>query len=149
MTLDSSLSPSLVTRVLLVRLGDEWFALPATYVREVVRWREPTPVPGSPPALLGVLNLRGMILALIDLRFLLNVQPSPPARSTRLVTVESAEYNAALLVDEVRDLLDLDSAEREAPPAGSSRFIAGLLPTELGRAGLLDLAAIFEAIRGS
>jgi purine-binding chemotaxis protein CheW len=135
--------------VLLIRLGDEWFALAATRIREIVRWREPTPVPGTPPALLGVFNLRGAIVPLVDPRMLLNLQQPARSRNTRLVVVDTGLYHAALLADEVWDLLDTSEEGWEAPIAGSGRAVGAILHTERGPATLIDAATLIEPLRGS
>jgi purine-binding chemotaxis protein CheW len=65
-------------RFLLCKLADEQYGLPMQVVREVIRWRGPTAIPGTPPTVLGMLHHRGAILPVIDARSLLGI-PRPTA----------------------------------------------------------------------
>ncbi|MBO9313640.1 MAG: chemotaxis protein CheW, partial [Chloroflexus sp.] len=58
----SSVAQSPTTGYLTMRLASEYYALPGTSVREIMRWRTPTPVPGAPPVIPGLINQRGQIL---------------------------------------------------------------------------------------
>src|SRR5262249_369908 len=73
--------------VLLIELAGELYALRSASGREVVRYRDYTPVPGAPPVLPGILNQRGTILPVVDLALLLGLASAPPTRATRLVVV--------------------------------------------------------------
>ena len=78
--------PALATiDVLLLRLAGELYGIPSASVREVVRYRAYTPVPGSPPSLPGILSQRGTILPVVELRQLLDLAIVPLSRAARLV----------------------------------------------------------------
>jgi purine-binding chemotaxis protein CheW len=85
--------------VLLVQLAGELFAIPSGNVREVIRYRPYTPVPGAPPTLPGILNQRGSILPMVDPHPLLGIESAPITRSSRLVIVSHADVDMALLVE--------------------------------------------------
>ncbi len=114
------------TSYLTVRLASEYYALPGTSVREIMRWRTPTPVPGAPPIIPGLINQRGQILTVIDARLLLGLTAAPPDRATRLIWIQHNAIDAALLVDAVIDLITITSEQLTSPPvnlAGSAQRV--------------------------
>lgn len=138
------------TDLLLLQLGDERYAVAGLAVREIDRWRAPTPVPGAPPALPGIISQHGAILPVVDLRALLGMPPSQPGRATRLVMVQHEGLDLALLVDVVIDLIRLPTAELEPPPTADHR--RARLITAVGRyedrpLGLIDLGGLIAALQ--
>jgi len=112
----SSGAQSPTTGYLTMRLASEYYALPGTSVREIMRWRTPTPVPGAPPMIPGLINQRGQILTVIDARLLLGLAAAPLDRSTRLVWIQHHATDAALLVDAVIDLITIAPDHLTPPP---------------------------------
>ncbi|MFO7171030.1 MAG: chemotaxis protein CheW [Chloroflexota bacterium] len=137
--------------VLLVRLDQEIYALPTASVREVARHRPPTPVPGAPPALPGIINQRGAILPVVDLRLILGLPQALPTRSTRLVVLTHEDVDMALLVDAVLDLATLPPEAFEPAPLAldpaRARLIRGVARQEDGHVILLDLSELIAALR--
>ena len=84
-----------------IRLGAEHYAFDVSQVREVAMLRELTPVPGAPRAILGVINVKGQVLPVIDTAFLLGAVQSEPGLPARVVIVRTGAQLAALAVDEV------------------------------------------------
>lgn len=85
------------------RLGNEQFVAPRGQVREVLMMPEAiTRVPGAKRWLLGIANLRGHLLPLIDLKMLLGSGRTPQRRTTRVISVNHREIPAGLVVDEVQ-----------------------------------------------
>ena len=122
----SSGAQSPTTGYLTMRLASEYYALPGTSVREIMRWRTPTPVPGAPPVIPGLINQRGQILTVIDARLLLGLAAAPPGRETRLIWIQHNAIDAALLVDAVIDLITITSEQLTSPPvnlAGSAQRV--------------------------
>ena len=140
---------SRLLQCIVFQLGAEWFAVPIAQMRGIERWRPPTPVPGTPPAILGIINQRGMLVTVLDIRMLLGQKPEPPTRRTRLLFASAGDTDVALLADHVADLLDLDVARAEAPPHRASGFSSGLLHTPFGLATWLDLGLVLHALIGS
>ncbi len=112
----SSVAQSPTIGYLTMRLASEYYALPGTSVREVMRWRTPTPVPGAPLIIPGLINQRGQILTVIDARLLLGLAAAPLDRSTRLVWIQHNATDAALLVDAVIDLITITPDHLTPPP---------------------------------
>ena len=128
---------------LLLRLAGELYGLPSGSVREVLRYRPYTPVPGAPPALPGILSQRGTILPIVELRPLLGLELTPVTRATRLVVVAHQDIDMALLVEAVVDLAALPADTVEPLPAAldpaRARFLRGIARYEQQPVALLDL----------
>ncbi len=123
---------------LLARVRDERYAFPVEVVREVARGLEVTPVPGAPPAVRGVHNLRGEVIPVVELAMLLGLGGG---EAQSVVVAEHAGRRAGLAVDELLDVTELaDELETaEAPLAG-----AALVDGEL--VGVVDVGAILDAL---
>jgi purine-binding chemotaxis protein CheW len=125
---------------LLVAIGDERYAVPIQEVREVASVGELTPVPGAPRAVMGVQNLRGQVVTVVDLGALLGT--STPVARRALVVVEDGGDPVALAVDTVVDVGAVDAQPGEdvdAPLAGSA-VVDGRLVGLLDVRGALRLA---------
>jgi len=136
---------------LVVRAADELYGLPGTSVREVMRWRAPTPVPGAPPVLPGIISQRGVVLPVVDLRLALGLPGAPPERSARLVIIQHEAGDLALFVDAVIDLVPLAAAARAQPPAAldpaRARMLAAVARYADHPLALLNLAALIAAVQ--
>lgn len=112
---------------LAVRAGSRWLALPATAIREVVLKGSLTRVPLSPPHVLGVAVIRGRVVPVISLEGWLGAADLSELVPTlpRLVVVETAAAEIAVVVDEVRGITDLPGGARsdEAPTGGRPAWI--------------------------
>jgi purine-binding chemotaxis protein CheW len=141
------------TDLLLCVLADERYALPMRVVREVIRWSAPTPVPGTPPTLLGVIHHRGAVLPIIDIRPLLQLSRLSITRNTRLIVVEHDGLSAGIIGDQVADIVEVERAAIEAPPpslpAAQAQFVTGLTSYDAQPVALLNPAALFAAITSS
>ncbi|MDO8476975.1 MAG: chemotaxis protein CheW [Candidatus Rokubacteria bacterium] len=138
------------TRACLVKLAGSRFAVEVRYAREVVVFDEHTMVPLAPSHLLGVVNLRGSVMPLVDIRPFLGLEAARAARETRALVVECDGDQAALLIDEVEGLEPLEGLA----PAGNGDevrdqdFSAGRLEREGGVVTLLDVRRILGALGG-
>ena len=122
-----------------VRVAGEHYALPVEQVLEVADLGEIAPVPGSPPEIVGVGNLRGQVTPVIDLARTLGLEGGEPSR---FVVAESGEMRAGLLVDEV---LDVD----ELPPASEqveSDYLLGACLVDGTLVATLDVDAVLRSI---
>jgi len=137
--------------VLLIRLADELYGVPSASVREVVRYRAYTPVPGSPPSLPGILSQRGTILPAVELRSLLGLGIVPVTRAARLVIVAHQEIDMALLVEAVLDLAALPADTLQPLPAAldpaRARFLRGIANYEQQPVALIDLDELIAGLR--
>lgn len=137
--------------VLLVRLAGELYGIPSASVREVIRHRTYTSVPGSPPALPGILSQRGTILPVVELRPLLGLEIAPITRSARLVIVSHQEIGMALLVEAVQDLAALPADTLQPLPAAldpvRARFLRGIAHYEQQPVALIDFDELIAGLR--
>ena len=86
-------------------------------VQEVIRYQEMTRVPLAPDMIEGLINLRGQIVTAIDLRRRLELPPRPEGQRPMNVIIRSEHGAVSLLVDEIADVVDVQEAEFERPPA--------------------------------
>jgi purine-binding chemotaxis protein CheW len=108
---------------MLLGIGGSTYAMPVAAVREIVRLPEVTRVPGLPAFVTGLANVRGRVLAVLDLRPLLNLQA---ARGERLVILDRADAESAtsgrgvigLIVDSALELVALPEGGLEPLPPG-------------------------------
>ena len=93
-----------------------FFGVEVSRVQEVIRYQEMTPVPIAPPAVGGLINLRGQIVTAIDLRQRLGLGTRPDGRLPMNVVLRTDDGAVSLLVDEIGDVLDVTDETFEAPP---------------------------------
>ncbi|WP_114394152.1 chemotaxis protein CheW [Oleisolibacter albus] len=133
--------------VLTVRVGGEWLALPLAQLSDAIPGARITPVPGWPPGLPGVVNRRGSIQPVADLRTLLHLPlPTDRAPAALVLFLRSAVRSYGLLVDEAGELRRVDPAAF-APAGGHpvrSLLVVGndadgLLLLDLSRLDAIDL----------
>jgi purine-binding chemotaxis protein CheW len=93
-----------------------YFGLDVLRVQEIIRSQEITRVPLAPVVLRGLMNLRGQIVTVIDLRGRLEFEDRPASQPPINVVVESADGPVSLLVDEIGDVLEVAEADFEAAP---------------------------------
>jgi purine-binding chemotaxis protein CheW len=137
--------------VLLLQLAGELYSISSASVREVVRYRAYTPVPGSPPSLPGILSQRGVILPVVELRPLLGLTIAPITRAARLVVVAHQEIDMALLAEAVLDLAALPAESLQPLPAAldpaRARFLRGIARYEQQPVMMLDLDELIAGLR--
>src|ERR1700730_7166823 len=98
-----------------LRIGRETLGLPISLVREIVRVPEITPVPNAPDHIEGVINLRGKIIAVVDLSKRFGEAAIERNSKSRIVVVEMEERLVGLLVNSASEVLRLSPSEIEAP----------------------------------
>jgi purine-binding chemotaxis protein CheW len=98
------------------RIDDQLFGVDALKVQEVIRYQEMTLVPLAADAIRGLINLRGQIVTAIDLRTRLGLGPLSGERKPMNVVVRSDDGAVSLLVDQIGDVIEVESAEFEEPP---------------------------------
>lgn len=111
-------------------LDDEMFAVNAADVQEVMLHQELTPVPGSPPHIVGLLNLRGHIMPAVDLRRRLHFAERAAQEGASILVLKTRDGLLSVVVDSIGDVLDLDEDGWEAPPETLGqrhrRFVFGI-----------------------
>ncbi|WP_423187029.1 chemotaxis protein CheW [Alishewanella sp. d11] len=125
------------------RLQEETYGINVMQVQEVLRYSEIAPVPGSPDYVLGIINLRGNVVTVIDTRSRFGLPPAEVTDNTRVVIIEAEKQVIGILVDSVAEVVYLRQSEVDvAPNVGtdeSARFIQGVANREGELLILVDL----------
>ncbi len=108
----------LAHQVMVFSLGEEEYGVPVTLVRETIRYSSPRPVPGSPFHVEGVVNLRGRIIPVVDLRTRFGLGGARPEEA-RILIVALGTAVAGVVVDEVREVLTVDAGRCEPAREGA------------------------------
>lgn len=112
------------------KLAGETYGINVMQVQEVLRYSEIAPVPGAPPYVLGIINLRGNVVTVIDTRHRFGLEPGEVTDNTRIVIIEADNHVVGILVDSVAEVVYLRQSEIEtAPNVGndeSAKFIQGV-----------------------
>jgi purine-binding chemotaxis protein CheW len=124
-------------------LSDETYAIDVLQVQEVLKLPEIAPVPGVPDYILGIINLRGDVVTVIDARRRMSLPDREPDDASRIVIIDVDNQNVGILVDSVAEVVQIaPDAVARAPAVGNdqtSRFILGVTSTEEGLTILIDL----------
>jgi len=97
-------------------LGEQRFGIEVGAVREIVRDQAMTRVPLAPAAVTGLVNLRGRIVSAVDLRRCLGLEGAPSGRAGTLVVLRESLGDVSFIVDEIRDVCDVDPESFESRP---------------------------------
>lgn len=130
------------------RVGGEEYAIDIMRIREIVPPQKVTPVPRAPEFIEGVVNLRGAIVPVVDLRKRFGLPATPPGRTTKLVIALVARRLVGLLVDRVAEVVRLPRSELKPAPSmpgkGPRIFVGVCGPPEKLRL-LLDIKALLAS----
>tara|TARA_B100000700_G_scaffold294374_1_gene356293 strand:- start:5904 stop:6407 length:504 start_codon:yes stop_codon:yes gene_type:complete len=125
------------------QLEQETYGINVMQVQEVLRYSEIAPVPGAPDYVLGIINLRGNVVTVIDTRLRFGLPENEITDNTRIVIIESDKQVIGILVDSVAEVVYLKKSEIDsAPNVGteeSARFIQGVSNREGELLILVDL----------
>ncbi len=148
MAKDDAASDDQVTQWGTFRLGEEIYGVNVMQIREVLRYTEITPVPGAPYYVLGIINLRGNVVTVIDTRIRFGLAQGEIDNNTRIVIVEVEKQVVGMLVDSVAEVTYLNESEIEkAPNVGNeetSKFITGVCNKNSELLILIDLERMIE-----
>jgi len=112
------------------QLEEETYGINVMQVREVLRYTEIAPVPGAPEYVLGIINLRGNVVTVIDTRSRFGLMEGEVTDNTRIIVIESEKQVIGILVDSVAEVVYLRSSEIDTTPSvgteESSKFIQGV-----------------------
>jgi purine-binding chemotaxis protein CheW len=132
-----------VTQFVTFILMDEVYGINVMQVQEVLRVTEIAPVPGAPSYVLGIVNLRGNVVTVIDTRKRFGLASTELDDSSRIIVIESERQVVGILVDAVAEVVELRENEIDAAPnvgtEESSRYIQGVATQEDRLLILVDL----------
>lgn len=115
-------------------IGEEEFGIDILKVQEIIRTMAITKVPNSPPYVEGVINLRGKVIPVIDLRGRFNMEFRSHDNHTRIIVIELHGMIIGFVVDEVSEVLRIQSNTVESPPP----VVAGIESEYIKGVGKLD-----------
>jgi purine-binding chemotaxis protein CheW len=124
-------------------LGDDVYGLPLGQLREVARLNVLRRIPGAPPRVAGLVNLRGQIVCALDARAILGLAPQQPAVGAFFVAFRGFPDPLGVIVDSITDIYAIDPDEIEPPleawTAERAALFVGVARVKEGMIGLLDL----------
>lgn len=129
------------------RIGEQEFSVNIMSVREIRGWTPATPIPHSPSYVLGVINLRGAVLPIMDLSARLGMKPAEPTARHVIIVAQMRHKVIGLLVDAVSDILSVTDDNIQPVPEVSSdlekQYARGILAIDKRMICLVELAALF------
>ena len=135
-------------QLVIFKLGNESFGVEIATVESIIKMQTITRLPQSPGFVEGIINLRGKILPVVDLRKRLSIDLTEITKDSRMVVVALAGTTVAMIVDQVNEVLRINDEIVEAPPTISqsvdSRFIEGIAKVNEDLVILLNLSKILN-----
>ena len=140
------------SRYSVFKLSDKYFALEIFNIKEVLDRPAVTFLPNVKAHYIGVFNLRGKIITLVDIRQLLSFKMPEKDMSDVVVLIEYDNVIAGILVDQIMDFMPIEEIKIQLPsremPAAMAKYILGYVQKDdLGTVYLLDLVKLTQAIR--
>jgi len=103
-------------KVIVFSLGDEEYGVEVEHVQTIERMMPMTRVPKTPPFIKGVINLRGVVTPVMDLRGRFGLPEREYTDDTRIIIVKLGDIELGMIVDRANDVIDVDSDNIENPP---------------------------------
>ncbi len=135
-------------RVLVFSLGKENYCIDVRQAKEVMKMPETTRVPNVPSFVIGVANLRGEIISILDLHYFFGLEPVGKSHEVRVIVTDLSGEAVGLRVDRVQDTLEIDEAEVQAPLATLHGKLAGFTKGQVAHGNdiliYLDLEKVLQ-----
>lgn len=142
-----SFNNSTKTRILSFVLDAECYGIEITEIKEIIAYAKPTKIPKTPDFLVGVINLRGNIIPVVDLRTKFKMEKNELLSSAIVIAFFNG-INLGFLVDSVEEVVPTDNAMYSEPPKfgekSNANYIKSMIRTEEGVIMLLNLEALFS-----
>lgn len=147
----TSVAPDGDVQIVVFAVAGELYAADIAVVHEIGPLQRITPVPGLPPYLRGVTNLRGRVIPVVDLRLRLGLAAGPPTAATRIAVVETAAGTVGMIVDGVVEVQRLAAGALEPPPTAvgeaDDASVLGVARSQGRLVTLLDLERVLARDR--
>lgn len=129
------------------RIGDQEFCVNVMSVREIRGWTKATSMPHAPPYVMGVINLRGAVLPIVDLSARLGMAPAEPSARHVIIVAQAGSRIVGLLVEAVSDILTaVDETIQPVPEISTNRVkqhARGILAIDKRMICMIDLDSLF------
>jgi len=130
-------------RLITFDLADERYGVEVSQVREILRLGQIFPVPGAPDCVVGITNIRGNVVTIIDGRKRFGLSPADYTAHARMVVLEADDEMAAVLVDSVADVIDVPRSGIDSNPKMNARddspYVSGVVSDKRGLIILLNV----------
>ena len=138
-----------ISRHLEFSLGAESYAIPLLQVKEVIAVPQTTKVPNTPSHFVGIMNLRGQVISIIDLRKKMGITPSEDSSESAVIIVDFSPLYLGLVIDSVNKVLSIFESEISPAPEISSNkktanYISGIYRSNNGMTLLMQLEKILD-----
>ncbi|AFL69386.1 chemotaxis protein CheW [Sulfurospirillum barnesii] len=134
-------------RFLTFYLEEEVYGVHISDVKEIIAMMKTTPVPKTPAFIQGVMNLRGNIIPVVDMRLKFEMPSIPPQMYTAIVIITLDEKQIGFIVDKVEEVINVDDEHLSLPPEFGgqidTRFIKNMAQYKQKVVMILDLIALF------
>jgi purine-binding chemotaxis protein CheW len=131
------------SRYLVFQLEKEDYAVPLLKVKEVIAVNDITPLPETPPHFKGIMNLRGKIISVIDLRVKFKKQAKDVAQETSIIILDVDPLSLGIIVDSIDSVLAVEPEEvqtrPDVDPKGRAEYLAGIVRKDKRLILLLDI----------
>ncbi|GEK58042.1 hypothetical protein CHL76_10055 [Marinococcus halophilus] len=139
-----------VKKVIIFRLEAEEYGVEVSYVQSIERMQNFTRIPNAEKSVRGVINLRGVIIPIIDLRKKLSYEEVSYTEETRILILALEGNHAGLIVDAANDVMDIFESEIGAPPQAMSKeeqmYLKNVVKKENRVFTLLNVYAVAESL---
>jgi chemotaxis signal transduction protein len=129
-----------------IRLVKELYGIPLEKIREVTKPLQITCIPGVSPHIIGLMNLHGEILCVVDTKILLNIGKTNSSEYNRIIIVKTGEGPVGILCDEVTEIYEIQRKGIEPPLSTISteigKYLSGQVQTHDGLMGILDIEGL-------
>ncbi|MFB3885960.1 MAG: chemotaxis protein CheW [Thermodesulfobacteriota bacterium] len=135
-------------QLVVFRLAREWYGVDIRKVKEIIKLNRVAHLPSSPQQIAGIVNLRGNILSVTDLKVLLNLSREQPGEKAKIIAVESGILETGLLADEVMGSVEVP-VRMIGPviptiPAEGARYLEGQCKVAHKLIGVLSVEKVLE-----
>lgn len=148
-----SVGAGVMLEIIAFRLRDQEFCVRTTTIREIRGWGPATPVPHAPADVIGVMNLRGMVIPIIDLANKLGMKSTELNERSAIVVAEVHGVAIGLVVDRVSDILTISESLLQPVPEISMppgmRYADGIIAQPEGMICFLNLERMFGKVEAS
>lgn len=135
-------------QLVVFELAGEVYGVDIRGVREIIRMQDMTRVPDAPRFIQGIINLRGKVIPVIDLRMRFGLQATERTQDTRILVVDAGSYDMGITVDAVREVLRISESCVEAASvavtAGRTTYLEGIAKLSDRLVILLDLDRVLS-----
>ncbi|MCF8568064.1 chemotaxis protein CheW [Alicyclobacillus tolerans] len=130
-------------KYILIEVANEQYGVPVEQVKSIEYLRPVTRVPGAASFVKGVMNLRGVVVAVIDLNERLGLKGRQKSEENRILVIQHGNIEAGLMVDSANTVIELDESRFQESETTAS-FIQGIVRLEERTIAILNLEAVLE-----